>query len=78
MRRSGFSSRKQPFTKRNQSTAAAAGEETEVPDTDEAARQHVQQKPTQELIDRQSQESLLVFMSGISPAKCNPVIYESD
>jgi hypothetical protein len=38
MRRSGFSSRKQPFTKRNQRTAAAAGEETEVPDADEAAR----------------------------------------
>src|SRR5260370_31962771 len=78
MRRSGFSGGKQVFTKWNQRTTAAAGEETEVPDTDEAARQHVQQKPAQELIDRQSQESLLVFMSGISPAKRNPVIYESD
>jgi hypothetical protein len=56
----------------------AAGEETEVSDADEAARQHMQQKPTQELIDRQSQESLLVFMSGISPAKRNPVIHERD
>ena len=35
-------------------------------------------KPTQELIDRHSQESLLVFMSGISPAKRNPVIPERD
>src|SRR5260370_26879184 len=61
-----------------QITPAAAGEETEVPDTDEAARQHVQQKPAQELIDRQSQESLLVFMSGISPAKRNLDIYERD
>ena len=38
----------------------------------------MQQKPTQEPIDRQSQESLLVSMSGISPAKRNLVIYESD
>ena len=38
----------------------------------------MQQKPTQELIDRHSQESLLVFMSGISPAKRNPVIHERD
>jgi hypothetical protein len=78
MRRGGCSGGKQLSTKRNQRTAAAAGEETEVSDADEAARQHMQQKPTQELIDRQSQESLLVFMSGISPAKRNSVIHERD
>jgi len=78
MRRGDCSGGKQLSTKRNQCTATTAGEEAEVPDTDEAARQHVQQKPAQELIDRQSQESLLVFMSGISPAERNLVIYESD
>src|SRR5260370_27396574 len=78
MRRGGCSGGKQLSTKRNQRSAAAVGEETEVPDTDEAARQHMQQKPTQELIERQSQDSLLVFMSGIAPAKRNAVIPERD
>ena len=36
------------------------------------------QEAAQELIDRQSQESLLVFVSGISPAKRNLVIDERD
>ena len=49
-----------------------------MPDANETARQHMQQKPTQELIDRQSQESLLVFVGGISPAKRNLVIHERD
>lgn len=39
------------FTQRNQGATAAAGQKTEVPDTDKAARQHMQQEATQELID---------------------------
>ena len=37
---------KQLFAERNQGTTAAAGQEAEVPDADEAARQHMQQKAT--------------------------------
>jgi hypothetical protein len=66
------------LTKRNECATAAAGQETEVPDTDEAARQHMQQKATEEFIDRQSQESLLVSMSGVSPAKGDLVIQEGN
>ena len=46
MRRGGCSSGKQLLAEWNQHTAAPAGEETEVPDTDEAPRQHMQQKTT--------------------------------
>lgn len=76
MRYAGCAGGQQLFTKRNKRTTAAAGQETEVADADEATRQHMQQKATQELIDRQSQESLLVFVSGISPAKRDLVIQE--
>jgi hypothetical protein len=48
------------LAKWNQHSTAAAGQETEVPDADEAARQHMHQKATQELIDVQSQKSLLI------------------
>jgi hypothetical protein len=40
------------FTKRQESTAAAAHQESEVTDTDKAARQNMQQKAAQKLIDR--------------------------
>jgi hypothetical protein len=66
------------FAERQQSPAAAAGQEAEVPDANETPRQHVQQKAAQELINRQSEESFPVFMSGISPAKRNPIIGERD
>jgi len=51
MGRGGRSSRKQLFAEWNQHTTAPAGQETEVPNADEATRQHMQQKATQELID---------------------------
>jgi hypothetical protein len=47
-----------------------------VPDTDETAWQHMQQETTQELSGRQCQQAFPVLVSGISPAKRNPVIYE--
>src|SRR5271169_6640996 len=76
--RRGGTDRKQLLAKWNQRPAAAACEEAAVPDADEAARQHVQQKTTQELIDVQSQESLLVFVSGVSPAERDLVIQEGN
>ena len=66
------------LTKRNQCPTATAGEETEVADADEATRQHMQQEATQEFIDRQSQESLLVFVSGVSPAERDLVLQEGN
>ena len=66
------------FAEWKQCTAAAAGQEAEVPDANETTWQHVQQETAQELIDRQSEESFLVFMSGVSPAKRNLVVHERD
>jgi hypothetical protein len=76
MRRSRCCGRQQLFGKRNQRATAAAGEEAEVPDADEAPRQHMQQEATQELIHRQRQESLFIFVSRVSPAKRDLVIDE--
>ena len=66
------------FAAQKQRPAAAAGEETEVADADETARQHMQQKTPQELIGGQSEESFLVFMSGVSPAKRDLVIQQGN
>ena len=66
------------LTKRNQYPTTTAGEETEVADSDEATRQHMQQKATQEFVDRQSQESLLVFVSGVAPAERHLVLNEGN
>jgi hypothetical protein len=74
----GDGSGKELLTKWNQRTAAATRQEAEVPDANEPTRQYVQQETTQELIDRQSEESFPVFMGGISPAKRNLVIGERD
>jgi hypothetical protein len=54
------------------------GEEAEVADAHEAARQQVEEEATQELVDRQSQESLLVGMCGVTPAECNVALLESN
>ena len=45
------------------------GQETEVADAHEAWGKHMKQKPTQELLNGQSQQALLVSMGGVSPAK---------
>lgn len=49
-----------------------------MPNADEATRQHMQQKATQELLDRQRQETLLIFVRGVSPAKRDHVIQKRD
>jgi hypothetical protein len=45
------------------------GQEAEVADADEAARQQVEQEAAEELIERQSQHSLLVGMCRVTPAE---------
>ena len=47
-------------------------------DADEATRQYMQQEATQEFVDVQSQESLLVLVSGVSPAERDLVIQEGN
>jgi len=44
-------------------------EEAEVADAHKTARQQVQQEASQELIDSQSHDPLLVAVSGVAPAK---------
>jgi hypothetical protein len=54
------------------------GEEAEVADADEAARQQVQKEAAQELVDRKCHDALPVAMRGVSPAKGHRTIGESN
>ena len=54
------------------------GEEAEVADAHEAARQQVEQEAAQELFDRQSHEPFSVAVSGVSPAEGDVAFAESD
>ena len=47
-------------------------------DADEATREYMQQEATQEFIDVNSQESLFVLVSGVSPAERDHVIHEGN
>ena len=58
--------------------AAPVGEESEVADAHEAARQQVEQEAAQELFNSQSHEPLLVAVGGVSPAECHVALGESD
>jgi len=49
-----------------------------VSNTDKAARQNVQQEATQEFIGMQSEQSLLMLVSGIAPAECDLVILQGN
>jgi len=66
------------FAHRDEGAAAAAGEETEVADADETTREYMQQESTQEFVDVQSEESLFVLVSGISPAEGDLVVQEGN
>ena len=68
----------QPQTKRKEFCSPPVGEEAEVADAHEAARQQVQQEAAQELFDGQSHEPLLVAVSGVSPAKGDVALGESN
>ena len=50
----------------------------EVADADESRRQYMQQESTQELVDRQGHQTLLVLVSGIAPAKGDHAIGQGD
>jgi hypothetical protein len=54
------------------------GEEAEVADAHEAARQQVQEEAAQKLIDGQSHQPLLVAVSGVAPAKGYVALGESN
>jgi hypothetical protein len=64
--------------KRQQSGALAVGEEAEVADADEAFRKQVQQEATQELIQRQGHQFLLIVMSRVPPTKGDLAIGQRD
>ena len=68
---------KETEAERQECGSLPVGEEAEVADAHEAARQQMEQKTAQELFDGQSHEPLLVAVSGVSPAKGDVVIGES-
>ena len=61
-----------------QRSASPVGEKAEVADAHEAAWQQVEQEAAQELVDRQSQEPLLVGVRGVSPAEGDVALLEGD
>jgi hypothetical protein len=70
--------RKKLLAQRKQDATAPGSEEAEVPDTDESARQNVQQKAAQEFIGRQRQEAAFVFVSGVAPAERDLILHEGN
>jgi hypothetical protein len=54
------------------------GQEAEVADAHEAAWQQVEQETAQELVDRQSQEPLLVGVRGVSPTEGDVALLQGD
>src|SRR5216684_5888309 len=54
------------------------GHQPEVADADESRRQHMQQESAQELVDRHRDQTLLVLVSGIAPAKSDHAIGKGD
>jgi hypothetical protein len=68
----------QAFAQRHERATAAACQEAEVPNANEATRQHMEQEPAQELIRRQGQESLLIMVGGVAPPKGDLVVGERD
>jgi hypothetical protein len=61
-----------------QAGAAAVGEEAEVADAYEAAREQMQQKTPQELVDGQLHQLLLVAVSGVAPAEDDATVFEGE
>jgi len=63
---------------RERCAAAAMSHPAEIADADECRRQHVQQDSSQELVDWQHHQTLLVVVSRIAPAKSDYAIGKSD
>jgi hypothetical protein len=64
--------------KRERCASASMSHPAEIADADESRRQHVQQESSQELVDGQRHQTLLVVVSGIAPAKSDHAIGKSD
>lgn len=64
------------LTARKKLTTAATGQETEVPDADETARQHMQHKAAEELLDRKGHYPFLVSVGGVSPPERDLIVPE--
>jgi len=73
-----FRALEQSETERQQPGSLPVSEEAEVADADEAAWQQVQKKAAEELVDRQAHDTLLVAMSGVTPAEADLVIRQGD
>ena len=53
-------------------------QKSEMADTDESRRQHVQQEPAQEFVNRERHQTLFVLVSGIAPAKSDHAVGQCD
>jgi hypothetical protein len=65
---------KQTETQRQQRGAIPGAEESKVTDAHKARRQNMQQKASQELIDVQSHETLLIMVCRITPTESHLII----
>ena len=68
----------QPETEWKKLRSPSVSEKSEVADAHKAARQQVQEEASQELIDGQSHQPLLVAVSGVAPAKSYIALGESN
>ena len=68
----------QARTERKEFCSPPVSEESEVADTHEAAWQQVEKEAAQELFDRQSHDPLLVAVGGVTPAKSDVSVGESN
>jgi hypothetical protein len=66
------------FTQWDECTASAAGKETEVANTNEAAREDVKQETPKKLIGTKCHDAFPVAVSGISEAERNLFAVEGD
>ena len=64
------------FAERHKFTAVATGQEAVVADAHEAARQHMQEESTKELIDRKGHEPFFVLVSGVPPTESDLFVDE--
>ena len=67
----------QAETQRKKLGSSPIGEEAEVADAHEAARQYVEQEAAEELIDRQRHDPLAVAVCGIAPSERDFAISKS-
>jgi hypothetical protein len=66
----------QPEAEWKQLLSSAVGQEAEIADPHKARWQEVEQKASQELIDREAHNPLAVAMGRVSPAECDIAISE--